>query len=447
MKRRTLAPDATATEARTVPKIPILWTFHQRIPGLTRYVTFALSILLLASCGVFASPSPTPEPVVINFAFPADLASYYDGLIETFNQEHPHITVERKTARSAETWRYLFRENQVDVFWFTSDGDLFKDLYQDGQILSLTPLIQQSASFDPQDFYPSLLEPYNLEGNVWALPAGVNLAVTYYNKDLFDRYNVAYPESGWTWDDLLMAAMATRDPNEGVYGLVGQPIFVVPFVYQHGGQIVDDWRAPTRLTLDDPLTIEAIEWYTDLIHDYDVMPSPQSAQEQFGNDGSPAYIYWRGKAAMYLGFYSDRGGESWGPQARWQMNWGMVPLPRNERASTLGLLMAYAASADTRHPEACWEWMTYLSEQIPPFVLPARRSLAQSAEYTDQVGAEIAAVARASIEDALILPDVQVADLGEQTESFGEALTEIMNGNVAALEALTALQQQLATQQ
>ena len=145
----------------------------------TSTVAVCLSLLFLAGCTAFASPTPTPEPVVIKFAFPAYLASYYDELIETFNQEHPHITVERKTARSAETWRYLFRENQVDVFWFSSDDDLFKELYAERQILSLTPLIQESDSYALQDFYPSLLEPYSLEGNVWALPAGVNLAVMY----------------------------------------------------------------------------------------------------------------------------------------------------------------------------------------------------------------------------------------------------------------------------
>ena len=94
-----------------------------------------------------------------------------------------------------------------------------------------------------------------------------------------------------------------------------------------------------------------------------------------------------------------------------------------------------------------WEWMAYLSEQIPPFVLPARRSLAESAEYTEQVGDEIATVARTSIEDALIVPDIQITDLGQEVEGLGEALVEIMNGTVTALEALTALQQQLDIQQ
>jgi hypothetical protein len=91
--------------------------------------------------------------------------------------------------------------------------------------------------------------------------------------------------------------------------------------------------------------------------------------------------------------------------------------------------------------------LTYLSEQIPPYVMPARRSLAESDDYSRQVGEEAAAVARAAIQDALIVSNVQIAGLGEDTEDFGEALTEIMNGSVPALEALTDLQRQVDSSQ
>jgi multiple sugar transport system substrate-binding protein len=412
-----------------------------------RWVALGLALALLAGCGALTSPTPTPEPVEINFAFPAYMADYYDQLISQFNEQTPHITVVRKTARSDETWSYLFREKQVDAFVFSSDEELFQELFQEDRVLSLSPLIQEDDTFDLKDFYPSLLEPFSIEGNVWAIPAGVNLGVVYYNKDLLDRYNVAYPEADWTWDDLLMTAMSVRDESEEIYGLSSPTAFAIPFVYQHGGTIVDDWRAPTRLTLDEPLTIEAIEWYASLIHDYDVMPSPQEATQLFGYEGDPGYIYWRNKAGLYLGFFTDRGGETWGPQAKWQMRWGMVPLPRDEQASTLGLVLAYAISSDTRHPEACWEWLTYLSEQTPPYVMPARRSLAESDDYTQQVGKEAATVARAAIQDALIVSNVKIAELGQGAEDFGEVLTEIMNGNVTALEALTELQQGLGSGQ
>jgi ABC-type glycerol-3-phosphate transport system substrate-binding protein len=408
-------------------------------------VALALCAALLAGCGLFAPPTPTPEPITINFAFPAQLANYYDELIQTFNEEHPSLTVQRKTARSSGTWNSLFQSGEVDVFTFLSEDEFFADLYQQGRVLNLSPLIQGDGTVDLDDIYPSLLEPYDIRGSVWAIPAGANLAVIYYNKDIFDRNNAAYPALGWTWADLQMAAMSVRDPDAGVYGLVSFPFAVIPFVYQHGGRVVDDWRAPTRLQVDDPLTIEAVEWYASLIHDHDVMPSPQE-MESLGGDRGPGYVFWRQKTGMYLGFFSDRGGETWGRGARWPMNWGMVPLPRDAHASTLGFVLAYAAAADTQHPQACWEWITYLSHKPPPFVVPARRSLAESNDFRDQVGAEAAAIARASIEDAMIVSNVQIPGLAPQTGSFDETMEAILNGDVDALSALTELQQQVGAQ-
>jgi multiple sugar transport system substrate-binding protein len=401
-------------------------------------VALGLCAAWLIGCQLVASPTPTPEPVVINFAFPAELAGHYDDLIELFNEEQPAITVERKTARSESTWSYLFQEGEVDVFYF-SDNDLFHDRYAEGGVLSLAPLIQQDEAFDADDFYPGTLDPFRLEGELWALPTGVNLGVMYYNVDLFDRYDVAYPRAGWTWDDFLFAATDVRDPDEGVYGFATFPVFSVPFIYQHGGRLMDDPVAPTRTTFDDPLTIEAVEWYASLVHDYEVMPSPEEARAQFGQDGNAAYIFWRGKSAMYLGFFSDRGGESWGQGARWRMLWGMAPLPVDEQASTLGAVQGYALSSDTEHPEACWAWLMFLNEYLPPYVMPARRSLAESAAFEERVGPQVAAVARASIENALIVSDMP-ARLEGDFEGFVEALEAILNGSTTAMEALTELQ-------
>ena len=95
----------------------------------------------------------------------------------------------------------------------------------------------------------------------WSLPTQATYGLIYYNKDLFDQNNAPYPQIGWTWDDFVFAGSAVADPEQDVYGFVGFPNFaVIPFVYQHGGRILDDWRAPTRLIVDEPLTIEAIEF-------------------------------------------------------------------------------------------------------------------------------------------------------------------------------------------
>jgi len=405
-----------------------------------------LCLLLLVGCSLPAYRSPTPEPVTINFAFPGQLANYYDEMIQTFNEEHPSLTIQPKTARSSGEWNNLFQNGQVDVFVFFSEDALFSTLYEQDQVLDLSPLVQADDSIDLDDIYPSLIEPYRIEGNLWAIPGGANPVVIYYDKDIFDQYNAAYPEPGWTWDDLVMTAVSVRDPDAGIYGLTASPFTAIPFIYQHGGRIVDDWRRPTRLIVDEPLTIEAIEWYASLIHDHDVMPSPQEAESEFGNEGNPGYIFLRQKTAMYVGSYSDRGGATWGRGGRWQMQWGMAPLPRDANATTLGSAMAYAASAGTQYPEACWEWITFLSRRPPPFVVPARRSLAESSDFVEQVGAETAQVARLAIENALIISNLQIQGLESGGEGFDQALEAILNGDVDALFALTELQSELDAQ-
>jgi multiple sugar transport system substrate-binding protein len=401
-----------------------------------------LLIALLPGCATPALPTATPEPVKIYFAFPAESADYYNDLIEQFNNEHPAVTIERKTARSRDTWEYLFIEQQVDVFAFSTFDSLFTQLYEEERLLNLSPLIRQSDSTSLDDFYPSVLQPFSIDGSVWAIPSTVDLAVVYYNKDLFDQYGVEYPSFEWTWDDLIRTAQQIRDPDQGIYGFVAYPFATIPFVYQHNGRIFDDWQEPTRTTFDDELTVEALEWYASLIHDYDVMPAPKEADALYGNEGNAGYVFWRRKAGIYVDMLSARGGEAWGPGAEWQMEWGMVPLPSDQQASTLGFAQAYAVLADTEYPDLCWEWLAFLSEQMPAYSIPARRSIVESAAYEERVGGVVADVARYSIDHALIL-SVAHAEFDRALEDYGQAVHEISNGNVTVLDALTDLQRQV----
>ncbi|MBN1640909.1 MAG: extracellular solute-binding protein [Anaerolineae bacterium] len=414
------------------------------------YGTIGIPVLctvlgLLVACATPAPPTPTPEPVTIRFAFDAGQADYYDDLIEHFNEAHPEIQVERRTVRSAATWTYLFEQGEIDVFTVGADGPTLSGMIEEETILDLGPQLQVDSTVDLDDMYPSALEPFTAEGTVWGIPAGVNLVVLYYNAELFDQYGAAYPEATWTWDDLLSAAAQVRDVEEGIYGLVAPLYTVVPFIYQHGGRIVDDWWKPTRATFDDPQTVDAVEWFADLAVTYDVMPSPATAEALYGQNGEPAYIFWRQKAGMYAGWLSDQGGEAWGPGARWEMEWGMVPLPYEERTATLGLVYAYAIAAGTDQPEACWTWVTYLSEQIPPYTLPARRSIAESEAYREQVGPMRADVALASIDGALILGN-SFTEIGTELEQFMPALVGVLNGNLLAREAMSDLQIQANAQ-
>jgi multiple sugar transport system substrate-binding protein len=327
---------------------------------------------------------------------------------------------------------------------FTVSAFALGELRQQGHILSLDPFIEQGASLDLVDFYPATVEILTSEGKLWAVPAGVDVQVMYYNQDLFDQYDVPYPEMGWTWDDFLNRALAMRDPDAGIFGYTTTTGYfdTLLFVHQHGGRIVDDLQDPTRMTFDDPLTVEALEWYARLFHVHQVAPTPQQARRAFGGGQYAFYEGLRhGKVGMWIGSLSERGGLTW--PVEWFVNWGMVPPPRGAQSATAAWVEGYAISSHTQHPDACWQWILFLSEQTTYRLMPARRSLAESTAYEGRVGDEVAAVARASMENAVVVSPRIWTDYGPATRIFERAVGRILDGDATPQEAMDWAQRQV----
>jgi len=314
-------------------------------------------------------------------------------------------------------------------------------LSEQGQLLSLGSLVEQDKTFQLSAFYPDAVDAFAYEGETWAIPYGLDMMVMYYNRELFDQYGVPYPEPEWTWDDFLERAVALRDPDVFVFGY-GPRLHIndaTPFIYQHGGRLFDDLRVPTRTTFDDPLTIEALDWYARMVHDYDAAPSLNQSSHDYGGGSYGIYQgIWTGKVGMWMGALSERDGLVW-PRS-WEMEWGLVPLPRGQQPTTLADVEGYAISSSTAHPDACWLWITWLSEQVSQRVMPARPSLAESSAFEDQVGSEVAAVARASMEHAVIVNGQGLFQFEGALEAYDDALEDILQGHATPLEAMREAQ-------
>jgi ABC-type glycerol-3-phosphate transport system substrate-binding protein len=394
----------------------------------------ACLVVLLAGC---VQARPVREPATISFAFPAVDAAHYETLVPKFAESHPQITVELRP----KTWQQIYGPDAevTDVSWVPHE--LAGRLSGEGKIMNLRSLIEQDEGFDLSDFYPVAVDALSHEGRIWAIPFGVDMAVIYYNRDLFDQYNAPYPQIGWTWDGFLERAVIIRDPEAFVFGYgprldLNDAIF---FIYQHGGQIFDDLEDPRRTTFDDLLTIEALDWYARLVHAYDAACSLNQASQFF--DGGSYAVYQgirTGKVGMWMGGLSERGGQTW--PFKWTMAWGIVPLPSDTQSWTEAVVEGYAISSSTEHPNACWEWITWLSEQVPYRLMPARRSLAESSAYEELVGADVAAVARASIEHAFFFNTAALGQFEGAMEALGGALRDILEGYKTPLEAMEQAQ-------
>jgi len=405
----------------------------------SRYSRMVLSltlwVVLVSGCSALV---PTPDPVTISFVHPEDPTGSYELWVQEFHEQYPYITVElvsRDSVRASELPKKdVFTASQFELAGYVGEQ----------AILDLTGFIEQDEELDIGDFYPAALDVFRSVGRQWALPFSIDVMAVYYNRDLFDRYSVAYPELGWDWGDFVDTAMAMTDPGADLFGYALQhesdmAIFEpVILIYQHGGGIVDDLKAPTRATLDNPLNIEALEFYAALMYDYGVSPTAEEAQRM----GRP--YPWRSvmeqKVAMWSSLYSERGGLRWPVQ--WSFEWGIVPMPRDQMAGTLALTDGLFISAESEHPDVAWQWVRFLSRKMAPFQVPARRSLAESAEYEKEVGRDVAVSARATIADAiLVYPEV----LGFEAtiNAMLEAFTQIRTGEVTPDIALSTAQEKI----
>ena len=356
--------------------------------GLVCVVACSL-VFSLSGCGVLA---PAPEPVTITFSYSNYYtnAKYLEGMVDEFSEQYPYITVELLPLTF---YRSLTYPGDVNVAY--SWDTLEKHARGTVTMMDLTSFIEKEDSFDLADFYPGVMNFFSMEGKTLAIPTGVDVEVLYYNKDLFDRYGVSYPEAGWTWDDFLDAAIALRDPKAGIYGFGANPDSwdYVDIIYSRGGQLFDDLQEPTRTMYDDPKNIEALEWYVGLSEEYGVAPTREQVQKEFRG-----YVYdgiTRGMVGMWIGGFSLR--QQYNPE--WGFEYGMVPLPGEEGTPLLGWWEeGLFISGEAQHPDACWKWITFLYERnLPEFLMPSRRSLVESEKYRNTVGFEVADITLASM--------------------------------------------------
>jgi ABC-type glycerol-3-phosphate transport system substrate-binding protein len=384
-----------------------------------------LVAVLLAQAGC-VQITPTPEPATVAFPCPDADKLYCESLAEAFQNEHRHISIELIQPRQYDL-------SGLDIIGLPPFAQRFLS-QADIELLDLTPFIEQGQEFERQDFYVGLIDMFADDEGIWAVPYMVDLDVIYYNRDLFDRYAVAYPPLEWTWDDFVRTAQAMYDPIDGVFGYIPHERHadVLDLIYQNGGRIFDDLGEPTRTTFDEPLTVEAVAWYASLMFEHEAIPTPYQARQAYGITGYIATGIEQGRLGMWMGTLAERGSEA--AQAG-EINWGIAPMPRGATSAVFASVNGFSILADAEFPDACWEWISFLTRQAPLEGAPPRRSILEGEAFEERAGKDVAAVARASIEHALYLSPAGW-DIYGTFQLFDEAMNKVTGGTATALEAM-----------
>lgn len=301
-------------------------------------------------------------------------------LVEIFNELNPDIHVIYEPATAAWQERasvQMLAGTAPDVI--AGFDHWFRAWLEQGQAL---PLDRYLPAGYLDDFVPSHVQLFNIEGRQLALPYYTGVSALFYNQDMFDRAGVLYPDETWDWDDLLSAArkLTRRDGSGAVttYGTDVQVAWdrVILWIWENGGNVIDDGDfVGRRVYFDSPEVVAAIEFLQELIHTYEVAPS----WPQLGMD--PWNGFWRGDtvAMWQTGSWDvsstlQNAGFSWNVSVR-PRGRGDIPAATH----TSDGVMVYAG---TQHPEAAVRFLLFLTSLEAQEILmhqanlqPARLSL------------------------------------------------------------------------
>ena len=238
--------------------------------------------------------------------------------------------------------------------------DFFPIWAQKGFLLNLRPYVQAEVDSDTiLDWDKAQYQSFfGQNGLQYALPKYHGSLALLYNLDLFDKYSVEYPNDSWTHDDYLKAMrLLSSATNPAIEGQLWGSIFDISWeriqVHVNGwnGHLVSPLDN-TKSALSEPEALAAMEWLRSCMWDEHVMASPTDV-----NKVDPRQAFIQQKVAMV-----EEG--SWALKDildAAQFRIGVIPFPSGpSRKVTLATTDGFAIYAETKYPEAAWEFMKFL---------------------------------------------------------------------------------------
>jgi multiple sugar transport system substrate-binding protein len=173
-----------------------------------------------ASTAVAAKePSPVTLKVLQSVAQLSD-SEFQQYFVDTIKKKFPYITLEMvKEKDKGNSAEELLAAGTFPDIIYTSN--LFISKFEAlGVPVELSPFIKKN-NFDLNRYdkaYIDTMKAYSTNGQLYAIPFSANTSTLLYNKDIFDKFGVAYPKDGMTWTETMkLAQKLHRQDGEALY--------------------------------------------------------------------------------------------------------------------------------------------------------------------------------------------------------------------------------------
>lgn len=344
-------------------------------------------IFLLNGCsGKGTTGGDKKITIVFSFVGLPEEINIMQDLINSFEKENPAIEVRPlhiSQGYNVKTLTMAAGGVAPDVMWM--NHPYIAAYAEKGALMDLSGLLKEDKSFDLDGFYPTLVELASYKKGIYIIPKDIAPFVLFYNKTMFDKEGLAYPDNTWDWNSLLSAARRlTKDFNGD--GRIDQFGYnseftsyygIICWLHQAGGSIFN--RDMTKCLLDSPASIRTVRFMYDISNKYHYSPTLSEGQTQGWWD-----MFMTGRLAMVI-------------NSRWvcptfmtakTLEWDIAVLPRDKQRATMVFCSGYAISKQSKHIQAAWKLVKYLAgEKAQTFYaetglqVPSLKSIANSSAF------------------------------------------------------------------
>ena len=401
-----------------------------------RRVLVALALLLTAcsdgasnpSASSSGTPSATPSGTIrVQAAGGEGELNALRELIKAFEAAHPGAKVE--FTGLAEQGEHISKLGTA--FAGGNPPDVFLLNYRRfGRFAAQGVIDPAKLPGTPSDYFDQALEAFTLNGTLLCAPQNLSSSVLYYNKKLLQDAGVEVPTTTAELDTVIAGLNAKKIKTIGFeYGMRT----VAPFVWNFGGDVVDNLNKPTVITLGSPQAREALTYLKKLVDKGGVNATDFAASP-------PEDRFAQGELAMFIdsrrAVPALRKAES--------LDFDVAKLPKHNQDATLLASDAYCVAKAAKNPPLAHAFAQYAVSNAGGTVLaesgrtvPSLKVLAESDAFlasdkkpaSSQVWLDVADFVRR-------LPNVAQWNEAETTAS--DALEQYFAGK-ASLDATVKL--------
>ncbi|XOB63432.1 ABC transporter substrate-binding protein [Campylobacterota bacterium DY0563] len=237
----------------------------------------ALVSVLAASFLSSANAQKTELTMYYPVSVGGPLTKIVDSMVEEFEKKNPDIDINAIYAGNYNDARIKSlaalkagKPAQLAVM-FSIDT---YDLIEQNAIISFSDILKSEEDKKwLNSFYPALMENGTTLGKVWAVPFQRSTIVMYYNKDAFKKAGLDPEQPPKNWDEL--ASMGKKLTNDDQWGVMipstGYPYWMFGALAKQNGEVLMNGDG-TKTYFDNPKVVDALQYWKDLSHKYNVMP-------------------------------------------------------------------------------------------------------------------------------------------------------------------------------